>query len=168
MAFPVIGKQNAPQIGMPVEANPKQIENLAFQPVRARPHRHQRIHHRIAARKPHFQPHFFAPWNGNQVIVQFESRLVRDNDRRRSRRSAGCTAAPFCSRQCSAVARSSSRGTTMVVSPRNSITSATALAFHERSCSATTLAFWLEVSVTISNPASAGYLCQSSAPFFQR
>src|SRR2546425_6814183 len=30
--------------------------------------------------------------------------------------------------------------------------------FHDRKHSATTLAFWLEDSVTISNPASAGYL----------
>jgi len=48
-----------------------------------------------------------------------------------------------------AAASSNSRGTTMVVSPRNSMTSPTALGFHARSSPATTLVFWLEDSVTV-------------------
>src|ERR1700731_150300 len=52
------------------------------------------------------------------------------------------------SRQRSATVRSSLRASTMVVSPRNSMTSLIALALHERKASTTTLAFWLVVSVT--------------------
>src|ERR1700680_987321 len=52
------------------------------------------------------------------------------------------------SRQRSATVRSTLRASTMVVSPRNSMTSLMALALHERRASTTTLAFGLVASVT--------------------
>src|SRR6266567_3113400 len=77
MAFPIIRKQNAPQVGMPGKPNPKEIINFPLQPIGARPHRHQRIDNRVIAAEPHPQSHFFTPRDGNQVIVQFESWLSR-------------------------------------------------------------------------------------------
>src|SRR5439155_3250821 len=43
--------------------------------IRAWPDGNQRIDHWIVSAKPHAQPHFFTPRNGNQVILQFESRF---------------------------------------------------------------------------------------------
>src|SRR5262249_272418 len=39
MALPVIGQQDAPQVGMALEADPEHVEALALQPVRRGPER---------------------------------------------------------------------------------------------------------------------------------
>src|SRR6266853_4957004 len=57
------------------KTNAKQIKNLPLQTISARPYGNQRIDNRIIPAKPHAQPHFFPPGDGNQVKVQLESRL---------------------------------------------------------------------------------------------
>src|SRR5437016_13575606 len=57
------------------KTNAKQVKNFALQPIRSRPYCNQRIDNRIVAAKPHPPPHFLSPRDGNEVIVQFESRL---------------------------------------------------------------------------------------------
>ena len=49
MAFPIVGKQNAPQIWMPCKLNPEQYENFGLQPIRDGAYGIQRIHDRIVA-----------------------------------------------------------------------------------------------------------------------
>src|SRR5260370_7745988 len=74
---PIVRKQNAPQVGVTREADSKEIEDFAFQPVRPRPDRNQGIHHRIIAGQAYPQPRFLALRDGNQVVAQFESWLRR-------------------------------------------------------------------------------------------
>ena len=62
---------------MAQKTNAEEIINFPLQPIGARPDRNQRIHNRIVTAEPHAQPHFFTSRDGNQVIVQFESRLSR-------------------------------------------------------------------------------------------
>src|SRR5260370_38485241 len=57
------------------KTNAEKVKNFPLQPVRARPYRNKGIDDWIVAPDPHSQSHLFAPWNGHQVIVQFESRL---------------------------------------------------------------------------------------------
>src|SRR5579862_1605284 len=77
VTLPVVGKQNAPQIGMPGELNPKHVENLAFQPIRALPYGHQRIHDRVAAVQLDANAQLLSKGNRNQLIVQLKSRFKR-------------------------------------------------------------------------------------------
>src|SRR5450631_379257 len=44
-ALKAVGQQNSPQIRVPFKVNAKQVKHFAFQPVRARPHWHQRVNH---------------------------------------------------------------------------------------------------------------------------
>ncbi len=43
MAFPILGHHDALQVGMLIEADAKQIEDLALEEIRAWPDGHQRV-----------------------------------------------------------------------------------------------------------------------------
>src|ERR1700729_1920773 len=77
VAFPVVGKQNAPQIRMPGELNAEHVENLALQPVRALPNRKEGIDDRIAASEFHANGQLLFKRDGNQLVVQFKTRFER-------------------------------------------------------------------------------------------
>ena len=77
MPLKIIWEKNTAQIGMTGKSYSHQIKNLTLKPVRTGPHWAQRIHHGIRTIQPHFQTNLVFSWNGNQVVVQFESRFVR-------------------------------------------------------------------------------------------
>src|ERR1051325_8560871 len=77
VSFPIGGKENSPQIGVPIEANAHQIENFALQPARSRPYRNKGINHRVRAADPRAQTNFGFLRNGNQMVIQLEARLGR-------------------------------------------------------------------------------------------
>jgi len=60
---------------MSMESNSHQIKNFALQPTRSRPNRNHRIDHRVVAGQARAQSDFCFLGDGNQVVVQFESRL---------------------------------------------------------------------------------------------
>lgn len=76
MSFPIIGKNDAAQIGVARKANPKKIEDFALQPIGARPDGNERIDDRILAGKADFQPQAVAAGDGNKLVVQFEARFM--------------------------------------------------------------------------------------------
>jgi hypothetical protein len=75
MAFPVFGEEDAAQIRMTGEANAEKVENLALEPVGARPNRDKRIHDSIAAGESDAETNLVAPRDGDEVVVHFETRL---------------------------------------------------------------------------------------------
>src|ERR1700685_1894031 len=61
MSFPTLGQQDALQVGMPIEANPKHVEDFTFQPVRGRPYR-DCARDAFAVRDQDFHANAFVPW----------------------------------------------------------------------------------------------------------
>ena len=78
MAFPVVGKQNAPQVWVPGELNAEQVEDFALEPIRAEPDGDQRIHDSIVAGQADADTDFLAERDGDQVVVQFVARFHRE------------------------------------------------------------------------------------------
>src|SRR5436305_7180762 len=60
--FPVVRHHDAPQIRMSGKSHAKKIEYFALQPIRSRPHGHQRIHHCMAAGHAGTQPQTLPSW----------------------------------------------------------------------------------------------------------
>jgi len=167
MTFPIFRKKDAPQVGMPVKANAKKVEDFAFQPAGTRPHGHHGINDGIVSSEPNAQTHSIAPRNGNQLIVQFKAwfaGIAVDAGGIRKEieleRSVGATALGVGAQK---LARHHNRGFAAKFNDlRDSL-------FIPRA-----QAFGYSISVFTgrlrhnSNPTGAVYLCQSSAPFFQR
>src|SRR5580658_170137 len=83
MTFPVVRHQDAPQIGMAFELNPKEIEILALVPVRAGPHGYHRVHYGIVARELDLKPNAVFALQRNKVVIDFEARFERELVHRR-------------------------------------------------------------------------------------
>ena len=167
MAFPVVRKQNAAEVGMAVKTNTKQIENLAFQPVRAGPDGNERIDRRIAATHANAQANSVAAGDGHQLIVQLEARLDREaiqasGIREEIELELGVCAAAFGG-SAQVFTRYHNRGIAPIFDH-----------FCNRSRVPGTEGFGYKISILTGglrhdfDSVSAGYLCQSSAPFFQR
>src|SRR5580704_9751358 len=77
MAFPVVGKQNTPQIGMSGELNPEHVENLALEPIRALPYGNERIDDGIVNAQLDADAQLLPQRDRNQLIVQFKARFHR-------------------------------------------------------------------------------------------
>src|ERR1700738_341243 len=77
MPLPIIGQQNPPQIRMSRKAHAKKIEYFPLQPIGSRPNRYQRIHDRVISWNAGAQTQPLAARNGNEMILQFKSRLDR-------------------------------------------------------------------------------------------
>src|SRR5258708_13495420 len=75
MAFPILREEDAAQIRMSREADAEKIENLALQPIGARPDRNKRIHDGIVSRQADAKPDSVAPGDGDEAVVHFEARL---------------------------------------------------------------------------------------------
>jgi hypothetical protein len=74
-AFKLVGKQNAPQVGVTFEVNAKEVKDFALKPIRARPNGHHGINVGMLAACGSTQRNASAQGNGNQLVVQFESWL---------------------------------------------------------------------------------------------
>ena len=69
IAFPIVGQEHAPQIGMPFKAHAKQIEYLALVPICRRPNRHDTLNHRRLPRQADAQTQRIAPRNRKKVVI---------------------------------------------------------------------------------------------------
>ena len=166
MPFPIIRKNDAAQIGVTRKANPKKIEDFALQPIGARPDGDQRIDDRIVTVKADLEAQAVAAGDGNQFVVQFETRFMGETIhaggigeeveiefavlatslRKRAKRFVGNNNGGF-----SAVLKDFSH--------RVGIPCAQVVSYN------TSVLGGLRHNL---EPASAGYRLQSSAPFFQR
>ena len=77
MTFPIVWHQDPPQVRVPFETNPEQIEILALVPIRRRPYGRNRRRRGIASRHANFQAHALATVQRKKVIIHFEARLDR-------------------------------------------------------------------------------------------
>src|SRR5262252_8447082 len=75
VAFPILGKENPPQLWMPLEADAKKIEDLALHPIGARPNGSHGFDRGVGAKHANPDTHFVPPWKGGEVILQLEARF---------------------------------------------------------------------------------------------
>src|SRR5216683_7620942 len=73
IAFPIVGQQHAPQIGVSFKPNAKEVKDFAFMPIRRRPNGYHRLGDRILARKMNPKTNRFTPGERQQMIIQFEA-----------------------------------------------------------------------------------------------
>src|SRR5260221_4428234 len=60
-AFPIVREQHAPQIGVAIKPNAKEVEDLALVPIRSRPNGYDRLDDRIFSLQANPEANRFAP-----------------------------------------------------------------------------------------------------------
>lgn len=75
MSLPVVGQEDAPQIGMIIEDDSEQIVSLSLVPIRSAPDTGYSGHMGVVFAKDDLQTNPMMPGGREQMIVNFETRL---------------------------------------------------------------------------------------------